>query len=270
MFAAHLLKALFLCSTLFSNQVEPPESVPFQDGERATYVVYYNWGFVWMTAANVEFLVKKEKYQDKAVFRLFSSGMSLSSYDWFFPVRDTFISYVDTFTLYPHFFHHNTSEGSYKVNNKLFFDYEKKVISAQLYNNEKGSSTKKIPFLKHPYDVLSAVYYCRTINFDQLKPGQTVPIPTVIDDSVYNLFVRFKGREIITTKDGRKFRTVKVSAKLIEGTIFKGGEDLLVWISDDKARVPIMVDAKILIGSVKAYLNTTQNLKFPILSEIKE
>lgn len=270
MVALHLFIALVYCSTLFFNANEPTDRVPFRDGERVTYVVYYNWGFVWLTAANVEFSITKDKYQDKTVFRLFSSGTSLPSYDWFFPVRDTFISYADTFNLFPHFFHHNTSEGSYNVNNKLFFDYEKNTITAQLYNNQKGKAIKIIPNDKPAFDVLSAVYHCRKINFDQLKPGQTVPISTVIDDSVYNLFVRFKGREIVTTKDGRKFKTIKLSAKLIEGTIFKGGEDLLVWISDDKARVPIMVDAKILIGSVKAYLNTTEKLKFPILSEIKE
>ena len=41
---------------------------------------------------------------------------------------------------------------------------------------------------------------------------------------------------------------------LVKGTIFKGGEDLLVWVTDDNKRVPVLVEAKILVGSVKAIL----------------
>jgi hypothetical protein len=270
MVIAILFKIIF-CSFLLNAERDSIEKgIPFQEGEKATYTVFYNWGFVWLTAADVEFSVSKKIYQERPVFRLFSTGTSLPSYDWFFPVRDTFVSYVDTSTLRPYFFHHNTSEGSYKVNNKLYFDYVSKIVTANLYNNKTGKSTIKIPIKNPPFDVLAAVYHCRTIDFDKLKEGQTVPIPTVIDDSVYNLYVRYKGKEQITIKTGRTFKTIKISAKLIDGTVFRGGEDLVVWLTDDKARVPVMVDAKILIGSVKAYLNTTENLKFPILSEIKE
>jgi hypothetical protein len=48
---------------------------------------------------------------------------------------------------------------------------------------------------------------------------------------------------------------------LVEGTIFKGGEDLMVWVTNDENKVPVMVEAKILIGSVKAYLTGYENLK---------
>jgi len=40
----------------------------------------------------------------------------------------------------------------------------------------------------------------------------------------------------------------------VEGTIFRGGEDMLVWVSTDNRKIPIVVEAKILVGSVKAYL----------------
>jgi hypothetical protein len=48
---------------------------------------------------------------------------------------------------------------------------------------------------------------------------------------------------------------------LIEGTIFKGGEDMYVWVTDDKNRIPVLVEAKILIGSVKAYLESAKGLR---------
>ena len=47
---------------------------------------------------------------------------------------------------------------------------------------------------------------------------------------------------------------------LVEGTIFKGGEDMTIWVTDDGNRVPIMVEAKILIGSVKAIITGAEGL----------
>ena len=57
---------------------------------------------------------------------------------------------------------------------------------------------------------------------------------------------------------------------MVEGTIFKGGEDMFIWVSDDKNRVPVLVEAKILIGSVKAYLTGTKGLRYPTTSIINK
>ena len=55
-------------------------------------------------------------------------------------------------------------------------------------------------------------------------------------------------------RSGKEYLCYKFSALLVEGTIFSGGEDMVVWITADANRVPVMVEAKILIGSIKAYL----------------
>ena len=36
---------------------------------------------------------------------------------------------------------------------------------------------------------------------------------------------------------------------------FKGGENMKIWLSKDEYRLPLMVEAKILVGSVKAILD---------------
>ena len=71
------------------------------------------------------------------------------------------------------------------------------------------------------------------------------------------------------TRDGKKYRCIKVSALLVEGTIFKGGEDMLIWITDDSNRIPVLVEAKILIGSVKACLNKVEGNSFEIKALVK-
>jgi hypothetical protein len=41
---------------------------------------------------------------------------------------------------------------------------------------------------------------------------------------------------------------------------------MYIWVTDDDNRIPVLVEAKILIGSVKAYLVKTQGIKYPLTS----
>ena len=110
--------------------------------------------------------------------------------------------------------------------------------------------------------------YCRTLDFDKYKKGDRIPITMAIDNEIFDLYIRYLGRERLRTRDGTIFNTIRFSAMLVEGTIFKGGEDLQVWVTDDKNRVPIQVEAKILVGSVKAVLTGMEGLMYPIEAQV--
>jgi hypothetical protein len=43
---------------------------------------------------------------------------------------------------------------------------------------------------------------------------------------------------------------------------------MFVWISDDNNRVPDLIEAKILVGSVKAYLESADGLRHPFNARI--
>ncbi len=91
----------------------------------------------------------------------------------------------------------------------------------------------------------------------------------LLDNEIYHLSVRYLGKELLKMKDGRKYNTIKFSIQLVEGTVFKAGEDLIVWATDDKNHIPVMVDAKILVGSVKALLQSTENLRNKSTAKVK-
>jgi hypothetical protein len=54
----------------------------------------------------------------------------------------------------------------------------------------------------------------------------------------------------------------------VEGTIFTSGEGMTVWVTDDENRIPIIVKAKILIGSVKAVFVGAEGLRSPMDAEL--
>jgi hypothetical protein len=69
---------------------------------------------------------------------------------------------------------------------------------------------------------------------------------------------------VVENNDGKKYNCIRLSAKMVGGTIFKGDEDVLVWITDDDNHIPIYIEAKILVGTVKAYLHETKGLRNPL------
>ena len=92
----------------------------------------------------------------------------------------------------------------------------------------------------------------------------------VIDNDVFNLFIRYLGKEDIKLhKDTKTYSTIKFSVMLVEGTLFTGGEDMTIWVTDDGNRVPVMVEAKILIGSVKAVITGAEGLVSKSILNIK-
>lgn len=241
----------------------------FNVGERITYKAVYNWGFLWVKAGHVEFNVSDTKYKKEDVYHFNCFGTTLPGYDWLFKVRDYYQSYARKSDLAPFYFDRNTYEGGFTVHNRFKFDYVDSLIYSKTQNSNKPLTKDTLSLDNKIYDVVSGVYLIRNVDFDNYNINDTIPIKMIIDNDIFNLYIRYLGKETIKTHDRRKFKTIKFSALLIEGTIFKGGEDLFVWVSDDLNRIPILVEAKILIGSIKATLNTTENLKFPLSSEIK-
>jgi len=252
----------------FSQLIEDKFPV-FKNGEKITYDAVYNWGFIWLNAGVVQFSVTETKYQKEDAYHFNSVGTSLKSYDWFFKVRDYFQSYADKNTLRPYFFERNTYEDGYKVLERCNFNYTDSLVYTKVQKTDKPYTEDTLKIRQNAFDLMSAVYYTRNIDFDKYKINDKIPVRILLDNEFFDLYIRYLGKEILETHDKRKFKTMKFSVLLIEGTIFKGGEDLYVWVTDDFNRVPVLVEAKILIGSVKAALSTTENLKYPLSSEIK-
>jgi hypothetical protein len=242
----------------------------FQPGEKVIYQAFYNWGIVWVDAGWVMFSVKDTVYEGKDVYFLDSYGRSQPSYDWFFKVRDRYQCYLDKNTLQPLWFHRQNYEGGFEVDYKYIFDHKNNIAYTYTENSDRPYQEETVKFPECTYDVLSLIYFARNIEFSGFNIDDSVPVVSIIDREIYNLYIRYKGRDTIKLNDGSKYSCLMFSALLVEGTIFKGGEDLYVWVTDDKNRVPVKVEAKILIGSVKAYLNKAEGLRYPMDAYIKK
>jgi hypothetical protein len=115
-------------------------------------------------------------------------------------------------------------------------------------------------------DMLSAFYYARTIDFSRAKPGDIYTIETFLDDELWPLRMKYIGKETIKLRNG-KYRCLKFQPVVQEGRIFASNNDLNVWVTDDGNRIPVLVQAKVLVGSIKMQLTGYEGLAHPIARE---
>lgn len=230
----------------------------FQAGESITYRVYYTLAGVYIAAGEATFTCTLEDLNGKPVYHVTGDGKTYSFYDNFFKVRDKYETYIDTSNLQPLKFIRNVNEGTYKK-------YENVSFNKTTHTAITGNGVFKTP--ECIQDVLSSMYYARNIDFDKLKPGDRIPFSMFLDNQVYNLYIRYLGKETIKTKYG-KFRAIKFKPLLIKGTIFEGGEKMTVWVSDDANHIPVRVESPISVGSVKVDMMDFRNRRTPLSSLI--
>lgn len=230
----------------------------FAAGENITMNVFYNALGIYVNAGTANFTVSTEKLYNKPVYHIVGSGVTNSKYDWIFKVRDRYETYIDTATLRPYKFIRNVDEGGYKKYENVTFNH---TANTALTTN----GVYKVPDCVQ--DVISSLYYARNINFNQYKPGDKIPFSMFIDNEVYNMYLRYLGKDVIKTRYG-KFRTIKFKPLLLKGTLFEGGEKMTAWISDDENKVPVRIESPLLVGSVKVDLMGYQNLRYPLKSLI--
>jgi hypothetical protein len=231
------------------------QNTAFLAGESSTYTVYYTLG-VYIAAGEANFTVNLEQLNNKPVYHITGTGKTYSFYDSFFRVRDKYETFIDTATLQPVKFLRNIDEGGYKK-------YENVTFSRETNTAITNKGVFKVPDCVQ--DVLSAIFYARNINFNKYKLNDKIPFTMFLDDEKYDLYIRYMGRETIKTKYG-KFKAIKFKPLLVKGTIFQGGEKMLVWVSDDANHLPLRVESPISVGSVKVDMMNYKNLRYPLSS----
>jgi hypothetical protein len=89
-----------------------------------------------------------------------------------------------------------------------------------------------------------------------------------LDNELYPSYFKFLGRDVLQSKYG-KFKVIKLAPLLIKGTIFKGGEKMVVWVTDDDNHIPVRIESPISVGSIKVDLMGYENLRHPLTSLIQ-
>jgi hypothetical protein len=241
------------------------ENTTFQVGEEVVYKLYYNWGIMWVAAGEARFKVGERGGQ----FHYVVDGRTYRSYDWAFKVRDRIESYADKNSLLPNKAVRDIREGKYRLYEKVAFDQGTGAADYSRGKTKNTTKQEKLQISECVHDLLSAMYYARNINFEDMPRNQSVPINIFLDREEYSVHVKNKGKDPEKKIKGMgKYKTFELSLSLIAGEVFKEGDEMKIWVSDDENRLPLMIETPIAVGSVKVILKSYKGLKYPFTAKL--
>lgn len=245
---------LFLFSVLFSMA----QSSAFQSGESLKFQMSY--GFINAGIATLN--LHSSTYNGKNVYHAKGHGYTTGLTKTFFKVNDDYQSYFDKVTGNSYRFIRKIDEGGYKKDQEGFFDSAKNTVLVKDYKNN-SQKTFNVP--NNIQDILSSFYYLRNHDrISSLNKGETIEIDMFFDDETFKFKLKFMGKEEIKTKFG-KINTLKFRPYVQSGRVFKEDESLTMWVSDDENRIPLKVQASLLVGSLKAELTHYSGLAHKIV-----
>jgi len=251
--------------TVISDDCSISNSV-FQHGEKLVYKLYYNWGLIWIPAGEVIFTVKESDhtYEMKAI------GKTYQSYENIFKVNDYFYSEVDKKTLFPKNFVRIVEEGNYTLYDSISFDQPRNI--AVSYHGKTKDSAKPQTHVVNQcmQDIVSNIYYMRNLRTDDMNKGDKFAVKMFFDKEVFPINVRYDGKEKKDIKALGKFNTIRIIPDLVEGKVFKKGDHMKLWVSDDKNKIPLLIESPVSVGSIKAVLKSHSGLRYALDSKIKE
>lgn len=259
--SAFLIAAKPQLATPVSFETEPNSTVTlpsvkhsaFKKGERLKYVVSYGW--IDAGEAVIEIKNEEKKIAGRDVMHMVGTGKSLGAFNFFFEVRDRYESYVDANGVFPWKFVRDISEGGFKMKQTYNFDQLKKKVTTN-----KGQEIE-VPL--GIQDMISSFYRARAMDFSNAKPGQTFAMDAFVDGEVWPMKIRYIKNEKIEVDKGT-FNCMVFRPVVQTGRIFKEEEDMTVWITKDKNKVPVLAKAKVLVGSITMELTEYSGLANPV------
>lgn len=255
--ATFIFFLLVIPALLWSQPVRKVENTAFKRGEKLTFRVYYQsmlTGKVTAGEAQIEVKNKQVTKKDRPVYHIVGTGESKGAFDFFFKVRDRFETYIDEEGMFPWQFVRRTREGGFKKDDDVTFEqYNNLAISR--------NAVKRVP--ANIQDIVSVFYYARTLNVDGIRPGDSFPLSFFLDDSVYVSKIIFLGREVVKTEVGT-FNCLKFKPMVATGEVFKEPYPMQLWVTDDKNRIPVLMQSAVIVGSVKMELISFENILNPI------
>ncbi len=247
------------------------ESLAFQHGEKVDFILHYKWGAINTDVGHATVTLDSLRYNGKKAFHCSVFGKTTKMFDLFFKVREDFDSWFTRDGLRPLKFTRDTYEGGYEARNTYYYNWNlsEPVINADVYTSKMGSKIMELPLTPCTFDLPALFFFARNMDFDSVEPGRKYPMTFAIDDEIHNVYFILYGRETIKVKGLGKVNTIRFAAKLLEGEVFKGEEDMIIWVTDDGNRLPVYFEAPLLVGKAAGRISAYEGLKYPFDSLVE-
>ncbi len=235
-----------------TTEVRPEEepllkSRPFPVGEKLTYSLRWTGIHVGHATLEVEDIVEFNGFR---TYKVVSRARSNDFFSLIYRVDDMIQSFIDLKKLYSLRLEKRQEEGNYR--SFKITEYDQINHTARQFKYKSGSVEEtgfSIP--SDVQDILSCFYYLRNQN---LEAGKSVFIKVNADEKNYDLEVKVHKKERIEIPDLGAYDAILVEPLAKFQGIFVRKGKILIWVTDDSRKIPLLMKSKIPIGSIVAVL----------------
>lgn len=206
------------------------------------------------------------------VYKVYGYGETAKAFSWVLPVQDAYTIWIDPETLRTKRFDSDLHEGDYTFRSTYLFDWKNLNVHTRWQSRQRPERYKTMKISDQSMDAVSLYFNLRTVKDEEIKEGFAKDLEMVLEDTVRYLRFRFDGREVKKVRGLGKFNTLRFRCKIATSTAtaFRDGTEFVVWISDDRNKIPLYIESPIKVGSVCAYLSSYEGLRYPMDSFIKK
>jgi len=213
--------------------------VPFRPGETLDYDIVWS-SFVTAGTATISVKEKKSSYGSTAYY-IVAEGRPTPIVAKLYTLYYKADTLMDVFSLLPQRGSLYSEEGKRHRMKTTLFDQPAKKATFQVETCTVVKKDLAIPGFTQ--DALSAIYALRSIPF---KAGEKITMPVTDNGNVYKVLMQAGTVEPVKTGMGT-INGLKITP-VITGPDKDAPRGLALWISDDARRLPLRMEAQLLVG----------------------
>ena len=258
-----MMKYIFLL-TLFISSFGFSQNTAFQSGEKLTFTASYNMSGALTELAQVTMETSEVKTSKTTLLKLKFTAATFSKWDSFFKIRDLYESYVNPKNVKPYLYKRDIYEGGYTKFVQYKYSYSKGIVSSLIKKKKKGGGTydqnSTVNITANTRDIVSTIYYLRTLDFSSYSPGKTIALTVLFDNKPTEIVVKYLNQETISTNIGSK-ACYKLAISIKNSDILKGTNDNLLWLTADENKILVFAKFKVAVGNGELKIKSATGLK---------
>lgn len=225
--------------------------------ETLKYKVMYKWGLINKKAGDVTITLR-------SVGDLYNAELSAQTAPWadrFYKVRDTLRSEIIKEGLRPLSYEKRAHESKDFNSDRVAYRYEGGSVygdcSHRWFRDGELKRHRDTTLVAEgtTVDMLTAFYFMRTIPFASMAKGEARKVNIYSGKRKELLTIKYLGKEEVKN-DGKVYDCFKVAFVFTsgDGGKKKTSDDMFAWITADDGRLPVKLEGKLPVGSVKCFL----------------
>lgn len=266
-----LLIFSFVLSVITIQAQEIPVRERFEPGEELQYELYFKLGILMPRAGLATLSIQDTEFENRPAYHYRLLFQTSGIIEKIYKMRDTIDCHFSPGMLLLQS-EKRVNENDYYLIDNIRFSYDKEQIQARSHRytlTRTKIDTVLVADEPYMFDMLGATLYLRSLDWTQMKSGDSFPFQVAIGRDVVNISFRYTGQQIVERSDELKYRTRHFYIDIYDEAFTQSKAAAEIWVADDENHIPIKIRAKLKIGAAEVHYKTSKGLRYPFSSRFE-